>query len=832
MSTFVIPVDLLQALLSPDGTIRSQAETAYQSLTVLDRITGLMPHLLSLTTTMTTSTSATTSLLATVLLRREIVKLHSVTHLQELFLPLFQAFESLRSLQYGDGINKTNNISSKDLYNQTDKVGQCLAEVCSSMTLLGVSSDILSTQYLSMILLSPSMQESFSLGHVPSLKLVSYLAEKVPSAFLQTLRSSHNTSNGSSFLLLLSSWYRPGWSPMAMAAWTQVVIKTTMATAIVVATISTDGGETTTTTTDDVSLALKMKMMMLMTDNGTHQTLDDLQVNVHSMEATLSPCLQPILEWLSHQATTTTGQDNNATKQEEIDDAIHSILQDLQLASVTVPSFLAGHGPTFSALVQVCLQLATATTNRTMEEEDSIPLAALQVLSSLLSVGDVKRLQMTSEMTQAMTSIVFPRCVQIMVAHAKNKNYQGDDDDQIWMEEPPTNLPFFRGSGIMGAMTNGDMMNEEDEDDEYLFALSLLESFMVHLDALGHVLPLAEQLLSTTTTTTPSSLSTSANARVGLSLLTMAVSASPMAVTPHIPVIIQAVMTILMIVTTTTTPSHFRIQYHALDVLKSLCETQADHILPPSIPLILEEFLKAVNSSCTKVSTKASMGIISFANQSSRIAASSEMASGGLDHYFPMYLPQLLQGLIQGPLSKTEMDVGSLAVRIQAIGAIAALAHASMVQDNNKNSDDDDQATFVPYFPHVMPGLLSMIVLVDSTGPMGTGAASETLSLASLEATTIIGQAVKKEVFGHDAHQLVQWMMPRLQQPPTASNENSNLTETMLTACARIASVLEDEFAPYVPVVIPMLLQRIQEAPDVSIVVRPSQEGVCDGFYS
>ena len=87
MGTVVTP-ELLQALLSPNGTIRSHAEAVYHTVTVVDRITGLVP----LITTATMPSSSALSMLAAVLLRREIVKLDSSLHLQELIPHLLQAF--------------------------------------------------------------------------------------------------------------------------------------------------------------------------------------------------------------------------------------------------------------------------------------------------------------------------------------------------------------------------------------------------------------------------------------------------------------------------------------------------------------------------------------------------------------------------------------------------------------------------------------------------------------------------------------------------------------------------------------------------------------------
>jgi hypothetical protein len=407
---------------------------------------------------------------------------------------------------------------------------------------------------------------------------------------------------------------------------------------------------------------------------------------------------------------------------------------------------IASNPTVLAMLVHSCLQVATTMAATTSE----LALAALQVLSSLVSVGDVKRRFLTSDLVGAMVSQAFPLCAQLLSAHAGDEH-----DDRGWAEEP-------------AMLHDGGM--DDDEDDEYLFALSLLEDFLLSLGALGHVLPLAEQLLSS-------------HPRVGLSVLDVALSAAPVGLTPHVPVVLQAAITLA---SSSTNP---RIQYQALRVLGSLCETHAEQLPSETIPIILEQLAGAVRSPCTKLSTMASLGFVSVARNAL------------LAEYLPPLLPQILDVLIQGPLSCNGTDTGSLAVRVRAVGAIATLAQACGGE------------IFEPFYSRIMPGLMPMVL--NTTGPLID------LSAASLEAATIIGQAVGKDIFERDAHQLLQWMMPLLQQQSTTSTTttSSGLMEAMLLACARIASVLEDDFAQYVHVVVPLLLQRIQESPDVSIVV-------------
>ncbi len=639
-----ISPQLLQGLLSPNGAIRSQAESVFQSVPVIDRIPGLL-HQLS------QNTLRDINLLTAVLLRRDIVKLSSPEHLVELVQPLLQIFQA----------------------HECSQVGYCLAEVCASLTLVKPDSVPFVLQSL-----VTALQLSCRQGSVPSLQLLAALAEKAPVAFTSVVVDS------------LPTLYSNGWSPVALEAWTEVLVNAATATTVTTVNIGI-GGIT------------------------SPSNLDSWVIDPESRAARLAPSLVPILEWLS-----LTTNETHALP----------ILQLLAQVAISCPSFLAGNAQLLSALISTCLQIAQT-------QSISIPmqLATLDILSSLISVGDVKRRCLSSEQATAMASIALPICANIMANSADDS----DDHNISWAQDPATLLE------------NG---MDDDESDDYLFAVMLMESFLAHLGALSVLLPCAESLLRK-------------QGHVGLVVLECALAATPVSLTPYLPVVVQAA-------TALAVSTDSRTQYQAIRVLGTLYETHAES-MESSSQLIMERLAEALSSSCTKVSAMASLALVSCCRNAPTTVT--------------MYLSALLTVLIQGPLSLTGTDPGSITVRVRAIGATACLAQAS-------------GEAFQPYYSRIFPGLLGTLHV-----------ASVDLAGAALEAATIVGQVVGKDVFQSDAEQLLGWIMPALQ------NTESPLIEPLLLACARIASVLEEDFAPYVDTVVPLLLQRVQQPPDVSVTV-------------
>jgi hypothetical protein len=206
MSASMITPQLLNALVSPDAGIRSQAETVFQSLTVVDRVQGLLTQLCAGDGT----EDARLSLLTAVLLRRDILKLgpNHASLLQELVHPLLQAFSSASSCR--------------------TQVGHCLAEVCASLSLIGVDSNSNNNnnspvdQVLPIIL--SAIQGHLQQGDVPSLKLLAALADRSPVAFSKFAVPSLPS--------IAPSTASPPPPQVIMETWTEVLVNAAVATTI------------------------------------------------------------------------------------------------------------------------------------------------------------------------------------------------------------------------------------------------------------------------------------------------------------------------------------------------------------------------------------------------------------------------------------------------------------------------------------------------------------------------------------------------------------------------------------------------------------------------
>lgn len=554
---------------------------------------------------------------------------------------------------------------------QCSQVGHCLAEVCASLTL--VQPDAVRAVLTTLL---TELHTSCRQGSVPSLQLLAALADKAPLEFSSLAVDS------------LPTLYSSGWSPNALQAWTQVLVNAATATT---ATRNGAGGLSTSLNPSN---------------------LDDWTIDSNSQAARLAPSVIPILENICW---------NNSE--------VHSmsILQNLAQVAICCPPFLAGNPQVLSTLISTCLQVAQT-------QSINLQLASLDILSSLISVGDVKRRCISSDQATAIATTALPICANIMAATADD-----NADDDAWAQDPARLLE------------NG---MDDEESDDYLFASMLMESFLSNLGALSVVLPCAESLLLD-------------NSRVGLAVLECALAATPVALSQHLPVVLKAA-------TTLADSTNLRTQHQAIRLLGALYETHATD-LSSSSQLVLTKLAGALASRCTKVSAMASQALVSICRNAPEATTS--------------YLSDLLTVLIQGPLSWTGTDPGSITVRVRAIGATACLAQAS-------------GEAFQEYYSLIQPGLLGTLQ-----------APSMDLAEAALEAATIIGQAVGRDVFQSDAKKLLVWIMPALQ------NTESTLFEPLLLACARIASVLEEDFAPYAETVVPLLLCRVQEPPDISIAV-------------
>ena len=681
-----ITPEVLEALLSPNGSVRQQAESHFHALTLTYRVQGLMGRLID------NASPPQHQLLSAVLLRRDILKLTDITMLQGLLSPLLQCF-----------------FASS---NSKMAIGHCLAEV---VAVWNVLRDVTPVLAQIMAALQPSLADQ----DVASLKLLANVAQRAPVAFTQLAIVNHNLVPS---LLQQQQQQQPNLnlSPLVLEALVEVVVHAAIAT------VSTGPNETKET--------------------ATHVPL---VVDSNSLAATtLSVTLPTLLSRL--QACSDA-------------DVVQKSLEHLTQAAVSCPSLIAGNVQVLQATLQACLTMPRA------------PLAALQLVASIVSVGDVKRRILPAHAQQQLTSLVTQALLQTAQLLITTVN---DDDVEDWAKEP--------------ASLVGDNAMEREEYDT-LYAESICQELLQHHSgALPELLPLVSSWFSHHDWK---------HQRAGLALMECALESTPIQLAPHAHGIVQAVLTILdqesttATATATTTTINVRVHYQAVQLLGALCQTKGYNgaVQQAYAKPILERLSRAVANPCSQVSSMASLALVSYCRGGGDADADTD---GGQSESVTPYLKDVLEALVvAGPLSWDRTDVGAITCQVRAMGAIACLAQAT-------------EESFQPFYTNVMPGLLGLAQRqnVDLAG-------------AAVQAATIVGQAVGSDLFEQDAHHLMQWILPVLQQSSNENNSSSQQPmEQLLSACARIASVLGEAFVPYVNIVLPHLLQRASEPPDVSVI--------------
>lgn len=692
--------EILHSLLSPDAGIRSQAECAFRSIPVTERVQALMTQLLSLSTKDDgTNNDGPLSLLVAVLLRREILKLTDRSMLIDLVVPLLKC--------YG------NSTGSKV------QIGHCLAEICSSLSILssgtaaadGTADDDPALHVLGEIIGAVNPQDEMSL------RLFAVLADRAPVAFAKIAVPSVPALVSNSNLTI----------PTTLASVTEVLV---------------NGAIATTVTT--VSLV------------RTAPNLDELVVDSSSPAAQLGSSLLELLGPIS------------TCPDESI---LLDCLQNLSNAAVTCPSLLAGQSNVLHGVIKLCLGLAVVRPTSVQEYSNGngVTLSALQVLASLVSVADIRHRVLPHTLAQEIADTCIPVCANLMADGIEEESFHD------WMAEPATLV----GDG---------MDNDGDDNDDALFAESLIESFLQCLagPALTVAMPFVQHLLQ------QSPMHDWRHARAACAILEIGLVVAPVALTNHIPEIVRIASQLAQNPASSGDAGlNPRVQYQALHLLGALCETHSS-VRELYGQLILERMAKALASPISKVSSTACLGIISYC----RGGGGGGDGSNDLDvaQCLVPFLPDLVLALIQGPLSLGGFDTGKTTVRVRAMGAVACLAEAS-------------GEAFIPFYANVMPGLLGSIQLPQ-----------QDVAAAALVSLTIVGQAVGKDVYQGDAEHVLSCIVPLLGSGHVSSTSSSWPVEELLVACARIAAVLEEDFEPYVDAVLPSLYGIAQEPAGVSFM--------------
>lgn len=120
---------------------------------------------------------------------------------------------------------------------------------------------------------------------------------------------------------------------------------------------------------------------------------------------------------------------------------------------------------------------------------------------------------------------------------------------------------------------------------------------------------------------------------------------------------------------------------------------------------------------------------------------------------------------------------------------------------------DSSKDFFQKYYPHFMPPLKHILAQppVDARFRLLRG--------KTMECITLIGIAVKKEMFAPDVHEI----MHSLQNPPITDPDDPQISY-VLAAWARICEILQEDFVPYLGVVMPPLLKSVAIKAEVKLL--------------
>jgi hypothetical protein len=160
------------------------------------------------------------------------------------------------------------------------------------------------------------------------------------------------------------------------------------------------------------------------------------------------------------------------------------------------------------------------------------------------------------------------------------------------------------------------------------------------------------------------------------------------------------------------------------------------------------------------------------------------------------YMDTILRSL-HGLMSSTSKFVVEEAVT--CVGAIAANA----------------KEHFSPYYDHFVPTLKNIL---DNTHDNTLS----TMRSKTIDTFSIVGESVGKEKFLPDAKEF----MEALQQTNVGEfGREDSLRETMLFAAARICRILKEDFVPFLPNIMPSLLETANMHEDVYLDVGEDQDG-------
>jgi hypothetical protein len=313
---------------------------------------------------------------------------------------------------------------------------------------------------------------------------------------------------------------------------------------------------------------------------------------------------------------------------------------------------------------------------------------------------------------------------------------------------------------------------ETDHDEEGLasYAMDVLQLWLVAEPSLLE--PLWQLVQST--------LGETADWRSVWTVLTVwqvALSALPVALTPHATVLYQSLCHVV------ASHPHDRVRHQAWQTLAGVVQTY---------PHVVTDADALANALGQEGLVDGQPRVVAAACQ---VLTSVAAACTDDNHVWQEgQLQILLQGLTHAEKGALSPQASSRLVVVRALRAVAALARSAPLA-------------------HFYAPTMTLLLEWSNREASVTGDALEAASVVALSLVDSEDEALVTQIRS-DAQSLLQRLLYVL---PGAANR-----EPLLSACARLAPVLGDDFAPYLPALLPLLLEKVTAQDEIELAVRAS----------
>ncbi|RHZ80549.1 hypothetical protein Glove_134g184 [Diversispora epigaea] len=221
---------------------------------------------------------------------------------------------------------------------------------------------------------------------------------------------------------------------------------------------------------------------------------------------------------------------------------------------------------------------------------------------------------------------------------------------------------------------------------------------------------------------------------------------------------------------------HPRVRYAACNAIGQMSTDFQDSLQKKYHHIVLTNLIPVMDAPEPRVQAHAAAALVNFCE-----AADKSILEPYLDTIFERLLVLL--------------NSDRTYVQEQAITSIATVA-------------DSSEDRFVKYYNAIMPLLINVLRIAHQKE-------YRLLRGKAMECASLIALAVGKEIFGPNAEEFIQLL---IQTQHSVTESDDPQISYLIASWARVCKVLGADFVPYLPIVMPPLLQSAQLKPDFAIL--------------